>query len=115
MVRCAGTILAPALLLCSIIGWAQNPSPPTPATAQSQQNPAPDATSGQFTIRAVSRVVLSDVMVVDNKGNPIHGLPREAFRVYDNKQLQKIDFFQEHTVEPGQKYLPAAATGSPNT
>lgn len=115
MVRCAGTILAPALLLCSIIGWAQNPSPPTPTTAQSQQNPAPDATSGQFTIRAVSRVVLSDVMVVDNKGNPIHGLPREAFRVYDNKQLQKIDFFQEHTVEPGQKYLPAAATGSPNT
>ena len=115
----AGNRIAAALLLCSVSAWAQNPgssaSQPSPATAQTQQQPAPDIPPGQFTIHAESRIVLSDVMVTDNHGNPIRGLPRDAFRVYDNNRPQKIDFFQEHAVEPDQKHLPASAAGSTNT
>ncbi len=50
-----------------------------------------------YTLRANSRVVLTDVTVTDDKGNPVHGLPRSAFQIFDNKQPQRIGSFEEHS------------------
>ena len=44
-------------------------------TAQSQsQQPPPPPADRPYTIRTISRVVLTDVTVTDSKGNPVHGL-----------------------------------------
>ncbi len=76
------------------------------AQAQSQQPPPPPATQ-PYTIRTISRVVLTDVTVTDSKGNPVRGLPESAFQIFDNKKPQKIGSFEEHSG------VPAAATMEP--
>ena len=69
------------------------------ASAQSQsQNQAPG--NQPYTIQANSRVVLTDVTVTDSKGNPVHGLPESAFRIFDNKTPQTITSFEEHSGTP---------------
>ncbi|HEX3436829.1 MAG TPA: VWA domain-containing protein [Pseudacidobacterium sp.] len=62
--------------------------------SQSTAETPPQAPS--YTIRANSRVVLTDVTVTDGNGNPVHGLPESAFRIFDNKPLQVITSFEEH-------------------
>ncbi|MFT4113834.1 VWA domain-containing protein [Silvibacterium sp.] len=90
--------------------WAQsqsdNATAPSPNAAPDQQKSRPDYQPGQFTIRAESRVVLTDVTVEDSHGNPVHGLPRSSFHIYDDGQPQKIDSFQEHVLQPGEKLVP---------
>lgn len=100
-----GSALSLLSLFCCISGWAQS--------QVTQPTPAPDGQQGQFTLRTESRVVLNDVMVMDSQGNPVHGLPGTSFRVYDNGKLQKINSFEEHTPQPGEKYEPVAQSGSP--
>ena len=82
-------------------------------SAQSQQSqPQNQAPANQpYTIQANSRVVLTDVMVTDRKGNPIHGLPESAFRIFDNKKPQTIDTFEEHAGTPAVKLMPAMTPG----
>jgi VWFA-related protein len=74
------------------------------AAAQSQsQNQAQSsqpATSQPYTIRTISRVVLTDVTVTDSKGNPVHALPESAFQIFDNKKPQAIGSFEEHSGTP---------------
>jgi VWFA-related protein len=70
-----------------------------PAQAQSHQPPPPPPDQ-PYTIQANSRVVLLDVTVTDSKGNPVHGLPQSAFRIFDNKTPQTIASFEEHTGKP---------------
>lgn len=60
------------------------------------QNNSPDPADAQPTLRISSRAVLVDVVVTDHKGNPIAGLPREAFTVSEQGQAQTVDFFEEH-------------------
>ncbi|WP_446742152.1 VWA domain-containing protein [Silvibacterium acidisoli] len=129
MLRFAVSTMAALLLLCSASGRAQNQNnsgatPPSPQPGASSQNPnqnpdsrkpRPDYQPAPFTLHAEARVVLSDVMVTDSKGNPIHGLPRTDFHVYDNGQLQNVDSFQEHTVQQSEKYTPASESGSAGT
>ena len=69
------------------------------AQAQSQQPPPPPAVQ-PYTIRTISRVVLTDVTVTDSKGNPVHGLPQSAFQIFDNKKPQAISSFEEHSGTP---------------
>jgi VWFA-related protein len=77
---------------------AQTPSPQPPA------QPA-------YTIQANSRVVLTDVTVTDHNGNPVHGLPKSVFHLFDNKQPQAISSFEEHAGTPPAILLPASAHG----
>ena len=70
-----------------------------PAQPQSQQPPPPPADQ-PYTIRTISRVVLTDVTVTDSKGNPVHGLPESAFQIFDNKKPQAIGSFEEHSGTP---------------
>lgn len=70
-------------------------------------------TTGQagYTLKAPSRIVLTDVTVTDDKGNPVLGLPESAFHVFDNKVPQSIGSFEKHlgAVSPG--VLPVAKPG----
>ena len=82
-----------------------------PAQSQSRQPPPPPQNQ-PYTIQANSRVVLTDVTVTDKGGNPVHGLPESAFRIFDNSEPQTIDSFEEHTGSPTAATMePAAAKG----
>jgi VWFA-related protein len=56
------------------------------------QTPAPPTT-----LQAGTQLVLVDVTVEDKRGNPIHGLTRNDFRLTDNHQPQTLRNFDEHT------------------
>jgi len=60
----------------------------THATAQQATTPAPKV------FRVQSRLVLLDVTVTDAKGNPVSGLKREDFQVFEDKKLQTISSFE---------------------
>ena len=71
-------------------------------TSQSQsQQPPPPPADQPYTIRTISRVVLTDVTVTDSKGNPVHGLLESAFQIFDNKKPQTIATFEEHSGTAG--------------
>jgi VWFA-related protein len=75
-------------------------------SAQSQpQNQVP--ANQPYTIQANSRVVLTDVTVTDRNGNPVHGLPQSAFRIFDNNKPQTMATFEEHAGTPAVKLMPA--------
>jgi VWFA-related protein len=62
--------------------------------AQTQSGTTPSQPG--YTIQTGARVVLTDVTVTDEKGNPVRGLPISAFQVFDNKKKQRIASFEEH-------------------
>ena len=62
------------------------------AQAAAQTPPA----QSTYTFRADTHIVLTDVTVTDAKGNPVHGLPQTAFRIFDNNKPQEIASFEEH-------------------
>ncbi|MFN2975136.1 hypothetical protein [Terriglobus aquaticus] len=41
-----------------------------------------------YTLRASARSVITDVLVLDHAGRPVHGLPQSAFHLSDEKQAQ---------------------------
>jgi VWFA-related protein len=49
----------------------------------------------QTTIRAEVGLVNIALTAIDKKGQPISGLKADDFELFDNKQLQKIEFFSE--------------------
>jgi len=62
---------------------------------RAQANNAGPAAPG-YTLHANARAVLTDVLVLDRKGNPVRNLPASAFHLYDDTQPQKIATFQEY-------------------
>ncbi|HVH50257.1 MAG TPA: VWA domain-containing protein [Candidatus Bathyarchaeia archaeon] len=83
------------LLVFSLVAMpclAQNPSAPAPAPA------TPAATEQQPmqvgpTIKKESRLVLVDTVVTDKKGNYLHDLSKNDFRVFeDNKEQTVVSF-----------------------
>jgi VWFA-related protein len=70
-------------------------------TAQAQDAPKPPAASGEQSasnppvpvIKTESRVVLVDAVVTDKKGNYIHDLTRQDFKVYEDNKEQAITSF----------------------
>jgi len=49
----------------------------------------------QPAIRVTSKMVQVSVIVHDKDGNPVSGLKKEDFKLYDQGQLQKVAFFSE--------------------
>jgi VWFA-related protein len=64
----------------------------TSQTADNQQPP-----QAGYTLHASAREVVTDVLVMDHKGNPIRGLPESDFHIFDNGNAQHIASFVEHT------------------
>lgn len=76
---------------------------PANLPAWSQTQGAPPTNSQPYTLNVISRLVIEDVSVTDNKGNPVRGLPGSAFHVTDDKAPQQILSFTAGD-------LPGAAT-----
>jgi VWFA-related protein len=74
-----------ALLLAPSVGALA--SPPQNTTSPQQQKPP------EYTLKVKVPAVNVDVVVVDNNGNPIPGLKKENFRVFDNNVPQTITNF----------------------
>ncbi len=77
------------LLFCLGISSAQAPQQPTPQ----------DASSPAF--RAMTRLVVADVVVTDKSGQRVRGLTENDFTVLDNGKPQKISVFSFESRGPG--------------
>jgi hypothetical protein len=53
-----------------------------------------------FALRVDVDLVTTQVIVVDKKGNPVHNLKQENFRLYDDGKEQVISLFDEVSNEP---------------
>jgi VWFA-related protein len=65
---------------------------------QSTNNPVPSQPA--YTLQQGTRIVLTDVTVTDESGNPVHRLPASSFHIFDNKKRQAIASFEEHAARP---------------
>ena len=81
------------------------------AQSASQSQPGNTPSDQPYTIRTISRVVLTDVTVTDKNGNPVHGLPQSAFQIFDNNKPQTMASFEEHTATPGNAQMEPVAAG----
>lgn len=52
--------------------------------------------SPPYTLHTGTRIVLTDVTVLDAKGEPVHGLKQSDFQVADDGRRQKIKSFEAH-------------------
>ena len=90
---------------CSFLLTASAQDPPKPSAPREQaasSTPLP-------VIKTESRIVLVDAVVTDKKGNYIHDLTQQNFRVYEDNKEQKLvslSFGSEGFTEPhrGQKH-----------
>ena len=77
-----------------------------PLCAQIPPPPEPSATGAA--IKVERRVVLVDVVVANNKGEPVPGLHKEDFVVSEEGESQRISSFEEHKgVQASEVKLPA--------
>ncbi|HTF70910.1 MAG TPA: hypothetical protein VK638_50395 [Edaphobacter sp.] len=99
--------VALVLAFAANLSLAQSPAAGSSAHAK-------DATTGQagYTLRAHSRIVLTDVTVTDAKGNPVEGLPQSAFHIFDDKVPQSISSFEEHQAPVPANILPVTQSGA---
>jgi VWFA-related protein len=81
-----------ALFLTAIPVQIRGQAPEAPkAPAQAQPQDQPVATTQ--TIRTESRIVLVDAVVMDKKGNYVHDLKQQDFKVYEDNKEQPISSF----------------------
>jgi VWFA-related protein len=80
----------------------------SPSLAQQQSSNATRSSQPAYTLQQGTRLVLTDVTVTDESGNPVHGLPASAFHVFDNKKPQAIASFEEHAGLPAVKLVPTS-------
>ena len=80
-------------LFCFAVGSAYSQTPDT-------ANPSTPV------FKAKVPVVVEDVVVTDRQGQPISGLQKDAFQVFEEGKPQAIVSFEEHKGEPDQGTLP---------
>lgn len=86
------TLFAALVLLSAIAPLAQ-----TPAAAPQSASP---------TIQARTNLVIEDVVVTDRAGNPVHGLTRADFAVFEKGKPEQIRSFDEHAAQPPTPFQP---------
>lgn len=74
-------------------------SRPFAVTAQQPAEPQTPV-SGGVTIKAESRIVVVDVVVVDDRGKTIPGLSKSDFQVFEDGAPQAVSGFDEHKGAP---------------
>lgn len=80
-------------------------------TAQSQ-NSAQENKTPIPTLKTRARLVLVDVVVTDSKGEPVHGLKKEDFEIFEDGKTQTVSAFEEHKgAAPKQIKLPPMPPG----
>jgi len=78
-------------ILASLLGFSCLPA----LTPAQQSNRQP------YTFQRTVRRVVLDVIVTDRNHNPVHGLRRRDFTVFENKQRQEIRSFEERQMDTG--------------
>jgi VWFA-related protein len=93
---------------------------PPPASAPPVAAPTGIALPGDSsapTIHVYSRETIFDVLVSDSKGNPVHGLTRNDFTIFEDGQPISIRGFSENstTLVPPEAVLPPDTYSNANT
>jgi VWFA-related protein len=57
----------------------------------------PADTQPTVTLRSNARVVLVNVIATDDAGNPVHKLPKDDFKVFEDGKPQSVRVFEEHS------------------
>ena len=88
-----------ATLLCGIsLGWVLTSASPAraqdaPAAPPAAAEPASQSPQNGPVVRSETRLVRVDVIVTDKKGNYIHDLTANDFKVYDDNKQQEVANF----------------------
>jgi VWFA-related protein len=80
------------LAIVAVPGFSQAP-PPTPPAVQASKSDARKPAS----LRVLTRLVQISVIADDGNGRPVTGLTREDFKIFDQGEEQKINFFTEQS------------------
>ncbi|HZL26090.1 MAG TPA: VWA domain-containing protein [Acidobacteriaceae bacterium] len=83
-------------LILGVAAAAQAPQATPAAPAPKLQTHQPAVPIPTATITTGTQLVVVDVVVQDNAGNPVRGLPRGDFAVSENKKPQAVKTFDEH-------------------
>lgn len=89
-------VSALVLGMCSVAIWAQTADKPEP-------------NQGGYVFHSKAREVLTDITVTDNRGNPVDGLSRSAFHIFDNEHPEQLESFEEHAGIPATVSVTSAA------
>lgn len=100
------TVPIATCLLLFVTGMGAQPG-------RSDSSPSPAPPSGPVLRLEVRRVPI-EVVVADGDGNPVHGLKRDAFLVYEDGKAKRIRTFEEveDGTEPSPTILPQLPDGS---
>ena len=94
--------MLPSCSLLLVVLWASSI-----AASPQSQTASPDLQS-ITTFKANAHLVLVDVVVTNNKGEPITGLQKEDFEVLEDGKQQFVSNFEEHKgASPNQIKLPS--------
>jgi VWFA-related protein len=91
------------------------PASPNPPAAQ----PTPSQTLPQvggppeYLVRTRAPITFLDIVVTDNKGNPVHGLQSSDFTILEDNQLMTPKSFEEHRTDLPGTALPAQSSPLP--
>jgi len=107
-------VLACAIMaaMAAIPGFSQSQPPKPPAEQPAGQNDKQTAPAGPA-LRVLTRLVQVSVVAQDKNGQPVTGLTKDDFTLFDQGQEQKINFFAEQS----NRALPVttATSGAPVT
>ena len=83
---------------------------------ESQVKPSQDAIDGNDVLKSESPLVVLDVVVTDKKGQPVYGLRRSDFTVFERDEKMTLQNFEEHRADqaPPPASLPAKQVLAPN-
>lgn len=70
------------------------------ATLVSSQTASPASNDSAATLKTKARLVLVDVVVTNDKGEPVTGLQKKDFEVFEDGQPQTLSVFEEHRGAP---------------
>jgi VWFA-related protein len=85
-------------------------------TVQAQTgDKSPEIAQGRPELRVTSNLVLVRVVVRDDKGNPVEGLTKEDFRIFDRGKEQIIAQFEEHSAASAVQVRGHVPPSSPET
>ncbi len=97
--------MLPRCSLFVVVLWASIAASPQPQTSNRDTQSIP-------TFKAKARLVLLDVVVTNNKGEPVSGLKKEDFEILEDGKAQTISGFEEHRAAPPQQiHLPPMPAG----
>ena len=86
-------LLAAMAVAASCVFFAKVQGQTPPAQSPPAQTPATDAAQQQPVVKVESKLVLVDTIVTDKKGNYIHDLTQNDFKLYEDNKEQAIASF----------------------